>query len=420
MTLTSALYAGEVFHNRLRPKAHKLRYRVFSEEMGASFSQDGAVADRDEDCFDAICDHLIVLDTTLPGCAADQIVGTYRLLRDEIAKHAGGFYSAGEYAIDALVSRHRGKRFLELGRSCVMPVYRSKRTIELLWQGIWAYCLRHEIDVMVGCASFPGAVAQMHALPLSFLFQHARAASEWAVDPATHDAVPMDMMPEEAIDMKAALVAAGYEGSPGNFEVTNDATKIAALQVEESKSDAARADAVQLAGDLVQGGLVAGQTLPGSSVTLDGRNVVVDADGRFIIGFNRDHADSAVLEVKMPDGSQRTRVLAVAPREFPTQRIDNLPDNKVSTFTAEEVKLIEASTAKKQAARAKPSPRTAYWANGWFKWPVTGPISGVYGSQRILNGEAKTPHSGVDVAAPPGTTIHAPADGGVTLAETDM
>jgi len=187
--------------------AQRLRYRIFTEEMGASFSQDGAVADRDEDCFDAICDHLIVLDTTLPGTAPDQIVGTYRLLRDEVAQRAGGFYSSSEYGIDTLVERHRGKRFLELGRSCVKPAYRSKRTIELLWQGIWAYCLRHEIDVMVGCASFPGAVAQSHALPLSFLHQHARATSEWAVDAATHDAVSMDMMPEEAIDMKAALCA---------------------------------------------------------------------------------------------------------------------------------------------------------------------------------------------------------------------
>lgn len=187
--------------------AQRLRYRIFTEEMGACFSQDDAVADRDEDCFDAICDHLIVLDTTLPGSTADQIVGTYRLLRDEVAQRAGGFYSAGEFAIDALVARHRGKRFLELGRSCVIPAHRSKRTIELLWQGIWAYCLHHEIDVMLGCASFPGAVAQMHALPLSFLHQHARATGEWAVDPATHDAVAMDMMPEEAIDMKAALCA---------------------------------------------------------------------------------------------------------------------------------------------------------------------------------------------------------------------
>ncbi|MFZ2100233.1 MAG: GNAT family N-acetyltransferase [Oricola sp.] len=187
--------------------AQRLRFRVFGEEMGARFSQDGACDNRDEDCFDAVCDHLIVLDTTLPGGAPDQIVGTYRLLRDDVAAQTGGFYTAGEYAIETLIERHRGKRFLELGRSCVMPAYRSKRTIELLWQGIWAYCLRHEIDVMVGCASFPGAIPQSHALPLSFLYRNARAAGEWAVDAASTDSALMDMMPEEAIDMKAALSA---------------------------------------------------------------------------------------------------------------------------------------------------------------------------------------------------------------------
>jgi len=187
--------------------AQRLRYRVFGDEMGARFSQDSAATDRDEDRFDAVCDHLIVLDTTLPGDAPDQIVGTYRLLRDEIAARTGGFYSADEYDIGALVARHEEKRFLELGRSCVMPAYRSKRTIELLWQGIWAYCLRHDIDVMTGCASFPGATAQSHALPLSFLYHHARAEGEWAVDAASTDSVSMDMMPVEAVDMKAALAA---------------------------------------------------------------------------------------------------------------------------------------------------------------------------------------------------------------------
>lgn len=187
--------------------AQRLRYRVFGEEMGASFSQDSGASDRDEDRFDAVCDHLIVLDTTLPGDAPEQIVGTYRLLRDEVANRTGGFYSADEYDIGTLVARHEEKRFLELGRSCVMPAYRSKRTIELLWQGIWAYCLRHDVDVMTGCASFPGATAQSHALALSFLYHHARAEGEWAIDAAINDSVSMDMMPVEAVDMKAALAA---------------------------------------------------------------------------------------------------------------------------------------------------------------------------------------------------------------------
>ena len=187
--------------------AQRLRYRIFGEEMGACFSQDTAATDRDEDRFDAVCDHLIVLDTTLPGDAPDQIVGTYRLLRDDVAARTGGFYSADEYEIGTLVARHEEKRFLELGRSCVLPAYRSKRTIELLWQGIWAYCLRHDIDVMTGCASFPGAIAQSHALPLSFLYHHARAEGEWAIDAASADSASMDMMPVEAVDMKAALAA---------------------------------------------------------------------------------------------------------------------------------------------------------------------------------------------------------------------
>lgn len=219
--------------------------------------------------------------------------------------------------------------------------------------------------------------------------------------------------------MKAALKAAGYQGEPGKIESSLSSMKVASLQLEEAKSDAARPDAAQVVGDLVQGGLGIGQTLPGATVRLDDRDIAVDGEGRFLLGFDRDHPKSANLEIKLPDGSQRSVVLAIAPRDFPTQAIDGLPDNKVSSFSDEELEQIQASTAKKDAARAKPSPRTAYWANG-FQWPVTGPISGVFGSQRILNGEAKRPHSGVDVAAPTGTTIVAPADGVVTLAETGM
>ena len=222
-----------------------------------------------------------------------------------------------------------------------------------------------------------------------------------------------------AISMKDALKTAGYDGVPdGDVTSSVDETKIAALQLDGA-SDAARADSIQLAGDLVQGGLGIGKTLPGSTVRLDDRDITIDGEGNFLLGFGRDHPESAVLEIKLPDGSQRTQVLAIAPRDFPTQAIDGLPDNQVSTFTEAELEQIRTSSAKKDAARAKPSPRIAYWAEG-FQWPATGPITGVFGSQRILNGEPKRPHSGVDVAAPTGTDIVAPADGVITLAETDM
>lgn len=185
--------------------AQELRYRVFSGEMGARFAPE--CGNRDEDHFDAACDHLVVLDTALPGEAPDQIVGTYRLLRDDVARASVGFYTAGEFDIEALTARHPGKRFLELGRSCVMPAYRSRRSIELLWQGIWAYCLRHGIDVMTGCASFAGPVPAEHALPLSFLHHNAKATPEWAATACGAETVEMDLMPSEAIDLKAALGA---------------------------------------------------------------------------------------------------------------------------------------------------------------------------------------------------------------------
>lgn len=110
---------------------------------------------RDIDAFDAVCDHLLVLDNSIEGDPEDQIVGTYRLLRQETAFAYNGFYSASEFDIEGLIARHPGKRFMELGRSCVLPQYRTKRTVELLWQGNWAYAVRHRMDAMIGCASFP-------------------------------------------------------------------------------------------------------------------------------------------------------------------------------------------------------------------------------------------------------------------------
>ena len=153
------------------------------------------------DRFDAFCDHLLVFDTS----ASRRIVGTYRLLRQDVARANGGFYSAGEFEIDALVARHPGRRFLELGRSCVLPEYRTRRTVELLWQGIWAYARRHHVDVMVGCASFPGIAPAAHAQALSFLAQNAAAADEWRIAALRSRAYAMDLMPSEAIDAREAL-----------------------------------------------------------------------------------------------------------------------------------------------------------------------------------------------------------------------
>lgn len=190
--------------------------------------------------------------------------------------------------------------------------------------------------------------------------------------------------------------------------------KVAARQLVFDQSS----DRVLLTGNLVQGGLVFGETEPGASVRLDGEAVMVDAAGRFVFGFGRDSAPSALLLVELPDGGVERISLTVEDRDFPVQRIDGLDQSKVSGFTEEQLAKIAEDTEKKKAARAT-TQAAAAWANG-FDWPATGPISGVFGSQRILNGEPKRPHSGLDIAAPEGTPVKAPADGVVRLAEADM
>lgn len=187
--------------------AQEVRYRVFYEELGAKQNVFHSLERRDADRFDPLCDHLLVFDTALPGPDHRRIVGTYRLLRQERAEIAGGFYSEDEFELRKLLQRHPGRRFLELGRSCVLPQYRSRRTIEVLWQGIWAYLQHYEVDVMTGCASFHGTVPAAHAEALSYLAQNCRTASQWDVRAVASRYHPMDLMPAEAISAKSAIAA---------------------------------------------------------------------------------------------------------------------------------------------------------------------------------------------------------------------
>jgi L-ornithine Nalpha-acyltransferase len=184
--------------------AQRLRHRVFFQTRG-DLSGGGELLDSDQ--FDARCDHLLVIDEARSGPVQERIVGTYRLLREECANAAGGYYSQEAFDVRSLVNRHPERRFLELGRSCVLPEYRSKRTVELLWQGIWTYCQTHSIDVMFGCASFAGAVPAAHALALSFLHHNARAAGDWRVAAIGETRAAMDLMPVEAVDTRDAVAA---------------------------------------------------------------------------------------------------------------------------------------------------------------------------------------------------------------------
>jgi L-ornithine Nalpha-acyltransferase len=189
-------------------KAQKLRYRIFFEDGGAIADRTAALIRRDVCAFDRFCDHLVVFDHAARsrfGKLKPKAVGTYRLLRQEVAERHSGFYSAREFDVAALVERHPDKRFLELGRSCVLPDYRAKRVLELLWRALHAYIRMHRIDVMIGCASLPGADPQAHATELGFLHHFASAREEWRASAHRLRVTPMDAVEKSAISPRRAF-----------------------------------------------------------------------------------------------------------------------------------------------------------------------------------------------------------------------
>lgn len=195
-------------------KAQRLRYEVFYREMGAIPDARTLLKRRDEDDYDAVCDHLLVIDKPAkrsvkrPLLRRSKVVGTYRVLLQDVAEKNQGFYTQGEYDIAPLISRKRGNHyFMELGRSCVLKPYRNRRTVELLWQGLWTYVRERGVDAMLGCASFPGTDPKQHALALSFLYHYSRAPEDWLASAHPHLKVDMNMMPKEEVNVKEALKA---------------------------------------------------------------------------------------------------------------------------------------------------------------------------------------------------------------------
>ncbi len=196
--------------------AQQLRYEVFYEEMSAEPNEIAKMRRRDEDAFDSICDHLLVVD--LDGgknsgniwtpSRRSPVVGTYRVLRQEVAERHQGFYTQSEYDIAPLIAaRSPQYRFMELGRSCVLKPYRNKRSVALLWHGLWTYIREHRVDVMIGCASFPGTDLDVHAEALSFLHHNAQAPPKWHCKAHDHLYQSMNRMPKEDIDIRSALKA---------------------------------------------------------------------------------------------------------------------------------------------------------------------------------------------------------------------
>jgi putative hemolysin len=197
-------------------QAQRLRYEVFYEEMSARPNPVASMRRLDQDAYDAVCDHLLVVDTSPEPHGRERwahrrrprVVGTYRLLRQDIADRTLGFYSQAEYDIAPLVwSKSPRYRFMELGRSCVMKPYRSKRSVELLWHGLWTYVREHKVDVMIGCASFEGTDPAAHAMALSYLHHYAMAPADWrcAAHAPLHQ--KMDLIAKDKIDLKQALKA---------------------------------------------------------------------------------------------------------------------------------------------------------------------------------------------------------------------
>jgi putative hemolysin len=189
-------------------QAQRLRYRVFYQEMSAIPSPEMREHERDFDRFDAVCDHLLVVDRSAhDDDGRPAVVGTYRLMRDADAARVGGFYTSSEYDIaPMLASLPANTRALELGRSCILKAYRTRpATMQLLWRGVMTYVARFSIDLMFGCASLQGTDPKQLALPLSYLHhfhplppeQRVRAKSELFVD--------MNRMPKDAIDVREAL-----------------------------------------------------------------------------------------------------------------------------------------------------------------------------------------------------------------------
>lgn len=190
--------------------AQRLRYRVFYEEMSAIPTPEMRKERRDFDRYDAFCEHMLVVDRGVRDeDGQPAVVGTYRLMRDEGARAAGGFYTSGEYDIASVLSRTDDRaKLLELGRSCVLKEYRSRPiTMQLLWRGVMVYLNRFGLDLMFGCASLQGTNPDALALPLSYLHHHHRMPDGLRVRARPELYVEMNRMPKDAIDTREALRA---------------------------------------------------------------------------------------------------------------------------------------------------------------------------------------------------------------------
>ena len=175
--------------------------------------------------------------------------------------------------------------------------------------------------------------------------------------------------------------------------------------------------AIEFKGEFVQGGIVFGKVKQGQKVSYEGQQLPLSSSGQFVLGFDRDSAPTVTLKIKNLDGSSSEEQLNVKPRHYDIQRIEGIA-RKIMSPNEADLERIRGENVAIGRARKVISPREDFLQT--FVWPLNGPITGVFGSQRVYNGVPSRPHYGVDVAAPVGTRVHAPAAGSVRLANDDM
>lgn len=183
--------------------AQRLRYRVFAEELGATGPTVDHTTKRECDDFDALYDHLVLIDLRRDPAKLNHVVGVYRLLRGDVALRARGFYSASEYDLAPLTTS--GRSLLELGRSCVDADHRGGIAMYLLWNALAEYVLKYEIEVMFGVASFHGTDIKKISQSLAFLHEKHLAPPEMRVAVRDEHHVPIDLLPIEKIDRVRAM-----------------------------------------------------------------------------------------------------------------------------------------------------------------------------------------------------------------------